>query len=123
MGLPPTRQIDGSLRGGWVLVGEAKRKGEGPKARRREIWNLRKRLERYINVRYPLERYQLSCVPAEGTLADYELYMRYLGTLTPEEDRLDRIKRRQNYEAQMASRRVAKARRALENRAQGGAQG
>ncbi len=123
MALPPVRdEATGGLRGGWVLCGEAKRKGDGPKTRRRLIWNMKKRLERFIDTRYPLERYQLVVVAAEGTDCDMELYMRFLGTLTPEEDVLDRKRRRENYQAMLAVRRQVKAERELEKRRRGGTQ-
>jgi hypothetical protein len=123
MALPPARGPGGELRGGWVLCGEARRRGDGPKIRRRLIWNMQKRLARFLDLRYPLERYQLAVVAAEGTDCDMQLWMRYLGELTPEEDRLDRKRKRENYEAMMQHRREVKAARELENRRRGAAQG
>lgn len=122
--LPPVRdQGTGELRGGWVLVGEAKRRGDGPKERRRQIWNLKKRLVGLLDKRFPLERYQIAVTTAEGTDCDMELYMRYVGTLTPEEDELDRKRRREAYDAMMARRAELKAQRALESRRSGRSQG
>lgn len=122
MAIPPTRQ-GGDIHGGWVLCGEAKRRGDGPKERRRQIWNLKKRLERWLEKRFPLERYQLAVTRAEESEADMELYMRYLGTLTPEEDELDRKRRREAYAAMIQRRRDVRGQRQLESRRREGAQG
>lgn len=119
--LPPTR-IPGTneLRGGWVLCGEAKRRGDGPKTRRKQILALQRSLNSHLQRRFPLERFQLSVITAEGTDCDMELYMRFLGELTPEEDAADRARKRANYVRMLERRREVKAERALKNRAQGG---
>lgn len=121
MALPPTR-IPGTneLRGGWVLCGEAKRRGDGPKTRRKQIISLQRSLKAHLDRRFPLERFQLSVITVEGTDCDVELYMRFLGKLTPEEDAADRARKRANYVRMLERRREVKAERALKNRAQGG---
>lgn len=111
------------LRGGWVLVGEAKRRGDGPKERRRQIWNLKSRLNRFLDTRWPLERWQITVVIADGTDRDYQCWFRYLGELTPEQDVQDRKERRARYEATVQRRLEVKAQRALESRRSGGAAG
>jgi hypothetical protein len=92
---PATQQYDG----GWMLVSEVK-KG-GPRARRARITGDRNSIELYVEKHWPLERWQLRTVTLAGTWCDKELYMRFLGTLTPEEDALDRKQRRERYEARL----------------------
>jgi hypothetical protein len=90
---PATQQYDG----GWMLVSEVK-KG-GPRARQARIESDRWSIKQYVDKHWPLERWQLRTVTLVGTWCDKELYMRFLGTLTPEEDALDRKQRREAWEA------------------------
>jgi hypothetical protein len=96
--------------GQWMKVGEYK-KG-GPRARRDLINRDRGTIARYIDRYWPLERWQLRKVTLDGTWCDRELYMRFVGTLTPEEDAIDRQRRAVEYEARMKRAVENKARRA-----------
>jgi hypothetical protein len=98
----------------WMLVSEIK-KG-GPRARRARINSDRQSILTYADLHWPLERWQVRTVTLAGTWCDKELYMRFLGELTPEEDALDRKQRREDYEAKQAKAAENKRRRAQEAR-------
>jgi hypothetical protein len=99
----------------WMMVGEYK-KG-GPKFRRLAIRNDRRSIENYVHRWWPLERWELSQIVLTGTWCDRELYMRFLGELTPEEDALDRKKRRERWDELQVKRAENKVRREAEARA------
>lgn len=100
--------------GQWMLVSEIK-KG-GPRARQARMQSDRNSIESYVERYWPLERWQLRTVTIAGTWCDKELYMRFLGELTPEEDALDRKQRREDYQARLAKAAENKRRRAQEAR-------
>ena len=110
-------------KGGWVEVGVYMRKGDGPKARRKARDLDHRRLQMHLWNRFPLDRFQIAQRCDPGTFCDLRMYMRYLRTLTPEEDRIDRIERHRRYEAMMARRAQVKARRELERRREERGQG
>jgi hypothetical protein len=97
-----------------MLVSEIK-KG-GPRARQARMQSDRNSIQCYVERYWPLERWQLRTVTIAGTWCDKELYMRFLGELTPEEDALDRKQRREDYQARLAKAAENKRRRAQEAR-------
>jgi hypothetical protein len=97
-----------------MKVAEAK-KG-GCKERKRVIGNDRTRIEAYLNKHHPLERWQLRTVTLDGTWCDRELYLRFLGELSPEEDAEDRARRYAAYQDRLGVINDNKARRAQEAR-------
>lgn len=103
---PATGEYDG----GWMLVSRVV-KG-GCKARSAAINRDRSSIDSYVNRNWPLERWQLRMVTISGTWCDRELYMRFLGTLTPEEDALDRKRRKEYWEARQGKIIENKAKRA-----------
>jgi hypothetical protein len=107
---PATQKYEG----GWMLVAVVK-KG-GPRARRNRIEDDRHAIQAYSNLHWPLERWQVRSVTLSGTWCDMELYLRFLGTLTPEEDALDRKQRREAYQARLAKTAEKKRRLAQEAR-------
>lgn len=107
---PATREYDG----GWMLVAEVT-KG-GPRARRARMLNDRNQIQSYAKRHWPLERWQLRSIIIEGTWCDRQLYMRFLGELTPEEDALDRKRRREWYDGHVAKVAENKRKRAAEAR-------
>jgi hypothetical protein len=104
----------GPYSGGWVEVA-AYLKG-GPKARMEARDKDHRRLDMHLNKNFPLERFQVANRCDPGTWCDLHIYIRFLKTLTPEEDRLDRIDRRARYDAMMARRAEKAAERELERR-------
>lgn len=86
--------------GKWMMVSEVK-KG-GCRARLEAIQRDRNRIEGHLNRQCPLERWEIRQVTLDGTWCDRELWMRYLGELTPEEDARDRAQRRAKWEARTA---------------------
>lgn len=106
--------IRGDWIGGWMKVSEVK-KG-GCKARREAIRRDKSRIEGWLDRYAPLERWQLRTVTVEGTWCDMELYLRYVETLTPEQDRADRQARRARWAARQAVVNENRARRAQEAR-------
>lgn len=110
-----------SYHGGWIECA-AHLKG-GPKARARGLASDRRRLMFYLNDRFPLDRFQIATRTDPGTWCDLRLYMRFLRTLTPEEDAQDRYERRQRYFAMMDRRKEVAAERELERRRAEDAQG
>lgn len=111
----------GNYSGGWIEVA-TQLKG-GPKERRRKMELDHRRLERLLNDSYPLDRFQIARRTDPGTWCDIRLYIRFLFTMTPEEDTVDRVERRKRYDAMMAHRREVKAQRELENRRRKGDRG
>jgi hypothetical protein len=107
---PPWENPEGEFVGGWVLcsrvTGSAKR---GSRETHRRILADQKSLQRYVERKFPLERFQVSVVTVADTWCDRELYVRYLYTLTVEEDILDRKRRREHYEWMMRRREEKKA--------------
>jgi hypothetical protein len=117
---------------GWMVVSKVTRGGR--KATMRAITNDRNQIQNHLNRHFPLERWQLQVATVPDTWCDRELYMRFLGTLTPEQDAADRAERRATYERKIAHAREKKARDALAarlaaraemdaNRAQGAKEG
>lgn len=100
----------GEYVGGWMLVSEI-RQG-GCKARLAAILRDRAGIERRLERDAPLERWQLRTITVVGTHCDRELYLRYLCTLTPEEDAMDRVARRKRWEAREALRAEKREQRA-----------
>ena len=84
----------------WMLCSRVT-KG-GCRARAEVIHKDRTSIEGYLKRHFPCERWQLRQIIVPGTHCDRELYMRYLHTLTPEEDVLDRKRRREIHEQRMA---------------------
>lgn len=101
---------------GWAIVSEVRKKG------RAESNSIIKRdrlaISDYLRKHHPLERWQLQIVTVKDTWADKELYLRYLGEVTPEQDAADRIARRARYDAMQAKAAERKAERALAARAE-----
>jgi hypothetical protein len=95
--------------GQWVLCSEISRVGIGCRQRTEMIASDKRRLKNWLERYHPLERWQVSVLTKEGTTCTKQMVARYLGTLTPEEDRLDRIERRKRFNAMM-ERRDEKAR-------------
>ena len=98
----------------WMLASRVT-KG-GCRARAEVIARDRVKISGYVQRNYPLERWQLRQILVPDTYCDRELYMRFLGTLTPEEDALDRKLRRERYDALLAKAAENKAKRALKAR-------
>lgn len=96
--------------GQWMKVSEVK-KG-GCRERTRAIGRDRASIEAYLERRVPLERWQLRVVTLPDTWCDRELYMRFLGTLTVEEDQRDRAERKARYAARQGLILAKKAERA-----------
>lgn len=101
---------------GWAIVSEVK--GKGRVESLHTIKRDRERIRLHLERRHPLERWQLQIVTIPDSWADKQLYIRYLGELTPEEDALDRKERRARWEAMMARRDEKRAERALAARAE-----
>ena len=95
--------------GGWMLVSRIV-KG-GCKARLHRINSDREGINQYVARHWPCERWQLRLVTVAGTWCDRELYMRFLGTLSPEANELDRRQHKERYDAMMALSRERKAER------------
>jgi hypothetical protein len=93
----------------WMKVSEAK-KG-GCKRRRQDMENDRQTIRWHLDRFYPLERWQLKVVTLDGTWCDRELYIRFLGELTPEQDAADRAVRAETQAARMAQRAINRERR------------
>ena len=89
---PTTQEYDG----GWMLVSEIK-KG-GPRARQRAIKNDKSYIMRYVERYWPLERWQTRILTVPETWCDKQLYIRFLGTWTPEEAELERKQRSEKYQ-------------------------
>lgn len=106
----------GEWKGGWIECGVYMLKGDGPKARHKKRESDRRRIMFYLDRRFPLERFQLAMRCDPDTWCDLRLYIRFIKRLTPEEDRIDRIERRQRYDAMLARRERVKAQRELERR-------
>jgi hypothetical protein len=104
---PSTQRYDG----GWMLVAEAKKGCGGPKARSLMIQRDREQIRVYLDRHHPLERWQTRQLTISGTWADRELYLRFLGELSPEENILDRKRRAEVIAARLAQQRENKARR------------
>ena len=102
--------------GQWMMVSKII-KG-GCKERTLRIQNDRQTILNYADRNFPLERWQLRVITVQGTWCDRELYMRFLGELTPEEDAQDRAERRARWEAHQGKIKENKARRAQEAREQ-----
>jgi hypothetical protein len=100
----------------WMLVSEVKQ--GGCRARQIRIQNDRQTIQNYVERHWPLERWQLKTITISDTWCDKELYMRFLGELTPEEDARDRAERRARHEARMGRAVQNKAKRAQEAREQ-----
>jgi hypothetical protein len=113
----------GEYKGGWIEVCAQLRKGDGPKARQRAMALDRRRLQSYLESRFPLDRFQIANRTDPGTWCDLRMYVRFLHTLSPEDDARDRAQRRRRYEAMMARRAEVAAQRELENRRSRGARG
>lgn len=115
---PPVRDpATGELSGGWVLCAEQGQKGHGPKERTRLIQRDHNRLKSWLEREFPLERWQISKTMKPTDDYVRQLYFRYLGTLTPEEDRADRERRRAVWVKIMERHKELEAARELERRA------
>jgi hypothetical protein len=111
---PPWERPDGEFVGGWVLCARIKyAHGRGSKETWRLINNDKDRLWNYVDKAFPLERFQLSICTVADTWCDRELFIRYLYTLSVEEDILDRKRRKERFEARMRRRMELKAERRL----------
>lgn len=99
---------------GWMVVSKATKGGRA--ATSRAVINDRNAIITHLERWYPLERWELRVVTVADTWCDRELYMRYLGELTPEQDVADRAERRAAWERKMARSREKKARAALDAR-------
>lgn len=100
--------------GKWMKVAEAKR--GGCRHRLDVIQKDRRRIDVYLMRTVPLERWELRQLTLEGTWCDRELWIRYLHTLTPEEDAEDRRIRRLVWEQRRAVSNANKIRKAQEAR-------
>jgi hypothetical protein len=100
--------------GQWMLV--AKVTKSTPKVSLRAINRDRNQIEGWLERHASLERWELRTITVAGTICDRELYMRYLHTLTPEEDAEDRRQRREASAARMVVVRANRERRAAEAR-------
>lgn len=84
----------------WIKAAEVKQ--GGCKARQEKIARDRERINRFLEKYHRLERWQIRQVTLENTWCDKELWIRYLYTLTPEEDARDRQERKDRRAAVMA---------------------
>lgn len=83
------------LNHGWMLVSSI-RVG-GPRATFKIIHSDEQSIYRYAKRDHPLERWQCRIRTLPGTWRDRDLYLRFMGTLTPEEDEADRAERKALY--------------------------
>jgi hypothetical protein len=99
---------------GWMIVSRVTRGGK--QATLKAIMHDRNQIQAWLDRRCPLERWQMAMRIIPDTWAQRELYLRFLGTLTPEEDALDRKERSERHQVRMARGKEAKAKRMLEAR-------
>jgi hypothetical protein len=78
----------------------------------------KERIKRYIERTAPLERWTTRIIVCAGTWGDRQLWLRFDGTLTPEEDRIDREQRRAWQTKAFAKRALSTAERGLAERAE-----
>jgi hypothetical protein len=109
---PPGYQVNPDL--GWMLVSRVTRGGKRTTtlAITRDEWEIRRDTER-LN---PLERWQFARRTVKDTWCERELYMRFLGTLTLEQDVVDRAERKARYERRLEISKEKKAQAALDAR-------
>jgi hypothetical protein len=98
----------------WALIAEYK-KG-GCRARQAVLDKDRRRMNQWLKRNFPLERWEIKQVTLAGTHCDRQLFIRYLGFLTPEEDAIDRERRREIYWARRERARERKAVQAIQAR-------
>jgi hypothetical protein len=106
---PPGYQVDPDR--GWMIVSRVTRGGKATtlKAINYDRWDINRRLDS----EFPLERWQTAQRTIPDTWAQRELYLRFLGTLTEEEDALDRKERRERHEARQVLINENRAKKAL----------
>lgn len=107
---PATQEYDG----GWALVAEVK-KG-GPLNRQRSIERDKNYLKLYVNKYWPLEWWQTRILTVPETWCDKQLYIRFLGMLTPEEKAVMVKERKEKYQRDQITANENRARRAREAR-------
>lgn len=109
---PPGYEVDPAR--GWMLISRVTRGGK--KTTMTAITKDRYEIQMWLKRHRPLERWQFSIRTVKDTWAERELFMRFLGILTEEEDTLDRKETRSRWEARQLAIKEKKAKTALEAR-------
>jgi hypothetical protein len=104
----------------WAKVAEYKAKAMGGTVEAKAGARRGKaQIKGHVDKWYPLERWATRIICVQGTLGDRELWARYLGTLTEDEDRVDREQRRAWHIKNFRLREVTAAERGLAERYDG----